>query len=46
MEHLKGSQDSSLSIVTAWMAEVQFLAGAREFSLLHNIQTSYEAKTA
>jgi hypothetical protein len=31
---------------TGWMAGVQFLAGARDFSHLHNVQTSYKANSA
>jgi hypothetical protein len=30
----------------SWMAGVQFLAGARDFSLLHSIQTNSGAHTS
>jgi hypothetical protein len=32
-------RDSSVGITTGWTAEVQFQAGAIDFSLLHSIQT-------
>jgi hypothetical protein len=37
------SWDSSVATGTAWMARVQFLAGATYVSVLHNVQTGSEA---
>jgi hypothetical protein len=38
--------DSSVDIVTGWMAEVILPAGAKYFSLLHNVQASPGADPA
>jgi hypothetical protein len=38
--------DSLCGWATDWTAGVQFLTGARDFSLLHGFQTSYGAQSA
>jgi hypothetical protein len=42
----KRSQDSSVSIATAWTAGFRFSAGTRDFSLLHSVRTGSGAHLA
>jgi hypothetical protein len=44
--HRVGIDQLVYRTVIGWMARAQLLAGVRDFSLLHNVQTSFGAHQA